>query len=149
MNATAEEVLKELNTSIGGVPPGYIMTVWDRVEPLLKRVVKPETGYAMEHVLNELQMAKLQLWVIEDFLAVVVTCIQERPLHRVLWVQFMAGDRMDEWLDDWITVQEEYARHNGCIAVEFSGRAGWHKKIHRQNQHRAYKPVLTTFRKEL
>ena len=142
----SEAVFDEIETPIGGVPPDQVMAVWDRIEPLLRRVVKPQTGQTMDSVLYALQMTQTQLWVIGDFQAIVITSIEQRPLHRVLWVQFCAGDYMDEWLDDWIAVQEEFARANDCAAVEFSGRKGWNK-IHQK--HRDYKPVLTTFRKEL
>ena len=146
MVANAQEIFDELTTPIGGVMPNQVVAIWDRVEPLLARVVKPNTGYSLDSVLTALQLADMQLWVVGDFKGVVVTQIMVRPLHSVLWVQFIAGDHMKDWLGDWITVQEEFARHHGCAAIEFSGRKGWNK-IH--EQHREYKPVLTTFRREL
>ena len=146
MSAAAENIFDEIEAKIGGVPAHAIMLVWERVEPLLQRVVKPETGYSLDSVLTALQLSAMQLWIVNDFQAAIVTSIQERPLHRVLWVQFLAGDSMDEWLSDWIAVQEEYAKHNGCAAIEFQGRRGWNK-VH--EKHRDYKPMLTIFRKEL
>lgn len=142
-----DELFDELQTPIGGVPSHRIMDVWERVEPLFKRVVKPETGWSLRSLLTALQMGQFQLWVIGDFQAVVVTQVQDRPEQRVLWVQFIVGDDMQEWLDDWITVQEAFAREHDCAAVEFSGRKGWHKIS--EKQHEAYKPVLTIFRREL
>lgn len=142
----SEAVFDTIETPIGGVQPHQVMAVWDRVEPLLRKVVKPQTGYTLDAVLTEVQLGTMQLWIIGDFRAAILTAIQNRPLHRVLWVQFMAGEGMDEWLDDWIAVQEEYAQFNDCKAIEFSGRKGWNKIY---NDHRDYRPVLTTFRKEL
>lgn len=146
MSAAAEQLQGYDGVPIAPVPPTYLPRVWPRAEPLLAKVVKPETGYSLDTLLTELQMMKHQLWVIGDFEAVAVTTIQERPLHRVLWVQFIAGSGMDHWLGDWITVQEEFAKAEDCIAVEFSGRRGWNKVYKR---HDGYKPVLTTFRKEI
>lgn len=146
MAAVAEKIFDEIDTPIGGVPIPQIMAVWPKVEPLLRRVVIPTTGYDLGSVLTQLQMGYMQLWVIGDFQAVAVTQIQIRPLHKVLWSQFIAGDHADEWLDDWEVVQAEYARANDCVAVEFSGRPGWRKF---QQKYREYKPVLTTYRKEL
>ena len=123
------------------------MLVWDRVEPLLRRVLKPVTGVTPDAVLTELQLAKMQLWVIGDFEAVAVTSVNVRPLHKVLWVQYVAGDNMKHWLDDFIRVLESFAEHNECVAVEFSGRQGWLRHLARD--HPEFKPVLTTMRREL
>lgn len=146
MAAVAEDVFERIETPISGVPSWGVMKVWDRVEPLLDKVVKPESGWDMHHVLNALQTASMQLWVIDDFKAVVVTYVQPRPLHNVLWIQFLAGTHMSDWLDDWIAVQEEFAKFNHCAAIEFAGRDGW-KKI--TEQHPEYKPILTTIRRNL
>lgn len=143
----ADVVFDELQTPIGGVPSHKVVQVWDRVEPLLKRVVKPETGWSLQAVLTALQMGTFQLWVIGDFQAVVITQVQDRPEQRVFWVQFIVGDGMQDWLDDWIAVQEAFAREHKCAAVEFSGRKGWRKIS--EKQYEAYKPVLTIFRREL
>lgn len=148
MSAAAEKIFDEIETPIGGVPADMVMTVWHRVEPVLRRVVKPATGYDLDAVLNELQLGQMQLWVIGDFQAVAVTRIQERPRQRVLWCQFIAGDSIEDWLDDWVAVQTEFAKAHDCAAIEFSGRQGWHKYA-RKFRFRDYKPVLTTFRKEL
>ncbi len=131
---------------IGQVPQDKVPLVWPQVEPLLARVVKPHTGFDLSSVLMQLQMGRLQLWVINDFQACAVTQIQERPIQRVLWCQFIAGDFMDDWLDMWEYVQAEFARMNGCGAVEFSGRPGWRKF---NAKYKKYKPVLTTYRMEL
>lgn len=146
MVAAAEKIFDEIDTPIGGVPPEQVMNVWHKVEPLLKRVVKPHTGYDLHTLLTLLQLSRMQLWVIGDFQAVAITEIQDRPIHRVLWCQFVVGDKVDDWLDDWERVQAEFAKANGCVAVEFSGRKGWHKF---QNKYKNYKPVLVTYRKEL
>ena len=139
-------VFEEIRTPIGGVPSDRIAQVWDRVEPLLRRVVRRETGYTLPSVRVELQLGHAQLWVVGNFLAVAVTKIVPRPAESVLWVQFIAGTQMNDWLEDWIAVQEAYAREKGCSAVEFNGRRGWAKI---REQHREYKPALTVFRREL
>ena len=148
MNAIPEkqEIFGGLDTPIAGVPSHHIMRVWERVEPLFKRVVKPETGWSLKALLTALQLGYIQLWIIGNFQGVVTTQILERPTEKVLWVQFMAGKNMVDWLDDWIKVQEAFARDRSCSVVEFSGRKGW-KKI--CETHVAYRPISTTFRREL
>jgi hypothetical protein len=141
-----QAVFEQIDAAIGGVPSNRVLDVWERVEPMLARVVRPQTGYTLQSVLVDLQMAKSQLWIIGNFQTVVVTEIQQRPAERVLWVRFIAGSGMDEWLDDWVMVQEAYAQGNDCTAVEFSGRKGWNGI---NDRHPEYKAVLTTFRREL
>ena len=140
------EIFEDLETPIGGVAPEMIMAVWERVEPLLRRVVKPSTGFRLDDVLYRLQLAQWQLWVIGDFQAAAVTEIQIRPLHPVLWVQFIAGDDIDSWLNDWETVLYHFGKAHNCAAIEFNGRRGWNKF---QNKFRNYKPVMTTYRREI
>ncbi len=147
MSAAEKEVFEDLKTPIGGVPAEMVVQVWDKVAPILARVVKPETGYAVDDVLTELQFARMQLWVIDDFKAVIVTTILQLPLRKTLWIQFVAGDDLDDWMDDWIVVQEGFARYNGCSVIECSGRSGWTKKL--CNRYPGYKAVTTNYYKEL
>lgn len=115
----------DLTTPIGGVPAEYVLAVWPKIEPILKRVVTPDTGFDLAHVLAQLQDGLWQLWVVGNFDAVIITSIEIRPLHKVLWVHYCAGDNFEEWVDDWVTLQDEFGRAQGCKAVEFVGRTGW------------------------
>jgi len=142
----ADKWPKNLTVPIGGVPSERIGAVWERVLPLLHRVIKPMTGYSTSALYSELISGLSQLWVIGDFQAIVVTSVQQRPLHKILWVQFLAGSKLGHWLDDWITVMEAFAKAHDCVAIEFSGRPGWNWI---QKQHPDYRAVSTTFRKEL
>jgi len=140
-----DELFSRLVTQIGGVPSERIADVWERVKPILERVVTPDTGYSLDDVMLELHDATAQLWIIEDFQAVVVTKILDRPTHRAFWVWFAAGDDVASWIDDFTELAEVFAKHMGCRYVEFSGRKGW-AKFCKPN---GYRVVLTTFRKDL
>lgn len=137
---------EQMEYPVGGVPSEKIMLVWDRVEPILARVVKEETGHSLQSVLTALQMSQMQLWVVGDFNGVVVTSVEQRPLHKVLFINFLAGYELNGWLDAWIDVLEDYARFNECVAIEFNGRKGWNKIGER---HPEYKSTHTVFRREL
>ena len=118
---------------IYALTPHDVVTLWDKIEPILAKAVVPETGWNTDAVLYAVQMGNVQLWLVGDFLGVVITEVQSRPIERVLWVQFMAGDGfLDEWVDAWIETQDEYARQMGCTAVEFqSPRKAW-KRIQKR-----------------
>lgn len=143
MNNAAKQ-LETLN--MGGIPSTDVIKIWPAVEPILQRVVKRETGHSMQSVLSALLMAKMQLWVIGDFKGVVVTEIQNRPVERVLFTLFLAGQDMKEWIDDWCEYQIEYAKYNGCTAVEFNGRKGWNKIGETRPD---WKSIRTVFRQEI
>ena len=141
------EAAKKLPENVcGGVPADKIMQVWFKAEPLLKRVVTWETGHSLQSVLAKLQLGTMQLWIVNDFQAVIVTSINELPLYKVLWIQFTVGNDMNEWMDDCAVVIEAYAKHNQCVAIELSGRRGWEKI---RKKFPGYKHVLSTFRKVL
>jgi hypothetical protein len=141
--ASAAKQLESIE--MGGVPSDGVMNVWPGVEPLLRRVVTPDTGQTLQSVLTSLLMAKMQLWVIGNFQGVVITEIQDRPAERVLFTLYLAGEDMKAWLDDWCDLQDEYARHNGCAAVEFNGRKGWNKIGESRPE---WKSIRTVFRRE-
>ena len=130
---------------IGGVLPEHVMLVWDKVEPMLARVVRPETGQSLDSVRSQLLSSHAQLWVVGDFQGVVITTIEDRPTQRVLFTPFLVGNNMAEWLDDWIAMQDEYARFHKCEAIEFSGRKGWGKFAETRPE---WKPIRTIFRRE-
>jgi hypothetical protein len=137
---------EQLGIQIGGIPSDQIMRVWHGVEPVLARVIKPDTGYTMQSVLTSLQLTKMQLWIIGNFQGVVVTQIEDRPAQRVLFTLFLAGDSMSEWMDELNVTLEQYARHEGCVAIEFNGRKGWNKIGEAKSE---WKPIRTVFRREL
>lgn len=135
-----------MTATITGIQSKFIDSVWPEVVPVLKRVVTEETGQTLEALHERLVNREMQLWVIDNYKAVVVTCIHKRPLHNVLWVEYIAGEDMDDWLNSWMSLQEHYARQYNCAAIEFSGRKGWK---HFQKKYPEYREILTTFRKDL
>lgn len=139
------EFLEQLETNISGVPSTGVLEVWDRVAPVLDRVVTPDTGYTLEQVMLEIHDQNAQLWIIEDFEAVVVTKVLIRPLHKALWVWYVAGDNAARWMPDLMVLMEAFAGANDCDYVEFSGRKGWAKYC----KPSGYRVVLTTFRKDI
>lgn len=134
------------NPDIVMLPPELVVRFWPRLERLLRSAVKPQTGYSLDSVLDALQMGHMQAWVIRDFKAVAVTSILQRPLHNVLWVQFLAGKHMDEWLPKLSKRLRKTAKELDCKAVEFAGRRGWSKI---NQNYPEYRPVFTIFRSDI
>lgn len=112
---------------------------------MLERATR-RTGFSTDSIAADLWARNSLLWVINDFEAVVVTKLVIRDKERVLWIDWIAGKNMTDWIEDWEAVQNQHAIDVGCTAVEFQGRKGWekHNKVHT-----AYKPILTIYRREL
>lgn len=120
------------------------LSSWDWIEPLLSKVAN-KGGFTTDAILTDIQTGQAQLWNVDD-LAVLVTRIIQRPMEKIFWIEWLSGERMDEWLERWEKVQNDFAMANGCTAVEFQGRKGWHKY---NEAYEDYKPLATIFRKEL
>ena len=136
MVANAETI--EDKTQVYALLPAQVVELWANLEPLLAKAVQPETGWNTDAILYSCQMGQLQCWLVgDDFKGVVITEVQARPIERVLWVQFMAGKGfLGDWVEDWIEVQDAYAREMGCTAVEFqSPRKAWEKIRERFPEH--------------
>lgn len=131
---------------IGGVPTNAILDIIPRIAPLLRRVITKESGYTVESVLSELLSGETQLWVINDFETIHITRVQHRPLERVLWMEWSAGENMLSWVDAWVDFQEAIAKAHNCTSIEFQGRMGYkrHEKLHG-----GYKPLRILYRREL
>ena len=113
----------------------------------LADLIQPATGHTLQSVLRALQTANMQLWVIGDFLAVVITSIEQRPSgERIMAVNYIAGSGMDRWLGDWLAVQEAYGKAHDCVAIELAGRRGWQKALAMWPE---YKTAYTVYRREL
>ena len=117
-----------------------------QVTRMLRDYVKPSTGYDLPGVQEELLAGTMQAWVVNDFEAIAITAIQDRPVQKVLWAQFLIGQRMRDWLGDLGEILADYARHHSCKAVEFAGRKGWSKI---NTQFPEYHPQWIVFRREL
>ena len=71
----------------------------------------------------------MQLWIaLEDdhILASMVTQIIPYPRKRVLRIISIAGEDMENWIDN-LPIIENWALSNGCTSLECWGRKGWLK----------------------
>lgn len=62
-------------------------------------------------------------------LGFLITEIKEVPGERVLLVQLISGERLDEWKDEAHRVLCDFARANGCTAIEATCRLGLEQKL--------------------
>ena len=131
--------------TVRGVQARDLATVWHRVEPILSRALEQHTDERPNDVMLDIMSERVQLWQINDFQAVCLTQIQVRPTIKVLWIYYVAGEGMGEWIGDLIAVLKAFAAAKGCGRLEFSGRKGWIKAL----QPHGFAGVSVTMRLEL
>lgn len=141
----AHDIFSEIEVFIGRVPEEKLLTVWPRVLPLVEKMIAKHPGRCPEALLGELLCGAGELWVIGDFQAISITRINHKPREKALFIEWLGGDGIDEWVEDWLKVAEAYAKAMQCDCVEFFGRMGYRRYEKRFN----YKPVNTIYRKEL
>ena len=73
----------------------------------------------------------------------VITEMAEYPQKKILRYFLAGGKNLGHWLTDIQTKIEDFAKRNGCNAIEVAGRKGWIRKLHGYN-----KPVFI-IRKDL
>ena len=114
---------------IWGIRRDQILDNWfSKAERMVARILdRMDTGYEVGDVLLQLQLGRMQLWVVDDWEAVAVTEISVWPQYKALTVVFLSGEGMKQWFPELMDTLEAYAGEQGCRYVEAHGRRGWEK----------------------
>jgi hypothetical protein len=117
------------------VRPDDVAIIADDLRPVVEGVI-PYAGnrYTADDLIGQCSRGELILWVIHEegkIIAFVGAISVQYPLKSVLSLQFCAGERMDEWLDDYMAVAVETAKDMGCSCIELAGRKGWERVMAR------------------
>lgn len=119
---------------IGAVPTTMIELVWRKTLPHLQRV--------QEKAPNEIDLSKTKeallsgshmLLIASEGEDIIAACILRDETyvtgHRVLLVNMLGGDRMDEWVERMNRIVVAIARDTNCNEVRAIGRKGWIKAL--------------------
>lgn len=98
-----------------------------KIHPLLFRIAETSDGFTVESLVQDIAEGNFVLWSIHDFKAIALTMLQVRPTQKVLFVPWLAGADMDDWVEDWLEHLKNHAKEAGADAVEFFGRPGYEK----------------------
>ncbi len=118
---------------VSPVPTNDVDIVWDRCEPLLEMATERSEG--REHtggLYDKIMTQHCRLWVIAvdgNIVGSATTEVIQYTKYRSLHVSFLGGDKMSEWLSDFILKLKEYAKHNNCTTIEQTGRKGWLREL--------------------
>jgi hypothetical protein len=139
MTATVEVLRSGTGADTGrtvlmGISPDMLPVFWPLVAPLLAQALEHADGrYALEDVRDALLARDMQLWIAVDprSLAIEAACVTEivaYPREKRCGVVFCAGRRTERWLRHLDEI-EDWARGQGCHALELQGRPGWERLL--------------------
>jgi hypothetical protein len=114
------------------VPSRQIIDVWPEVLAQIERALAHSGGrYAPEDFLAALLRREMQLWTVRDgdqLTGLAITELRNYPRQRRCRYLLLAGEDFDRWQHLQQDI-ENWARANGCRAMEMCGRRGWERKL--------------------
>jgi len=125
---------------IEGIQSDEVDDVWEKVEPLVNKAMEYADGKMVaDDVYKALKAKDMQLWLVPG--GVWITHIIDYPQSKRLdWVA--AAGEYQEWTS-YLPYLFEWAKTQGCDAVEVSGRPGWGRKLGFEEIHRIFRVRLT------
>ena len=116
------------------VPTNEITKVWDRIEPLVDKVIPYTYGRMLTvDVLHSLITNQYHLWIIykdeKEIEAIAITEFMKYPRKTVLLINFISGDNLDKWIKELDKTLVKFSKESGCDFLEACGRAGWERKV--------------------
>lgn len=118
---------------------------WNAACKLIAESVNKARDETLAEVMGSVVSGLSQLWAaIEDDELVLAAVTQLVPVRdgKQAFCWHMGGD-FGRGGEAMVAVFLEWARAEGCVSAEITGRPGWQRKL------KDWKPVATTLRKEL
>lgn len=121
--------------TISAVPVNLVEFVYPKAVPHLERVIdKAPLDINLTSIKEKLLTGASMLVVILDGEEVIAVNILESSIfetgHKVLYIPITGGDRMDEWLDRFMSLAHAIARDLKCNEIRgMSCRKGWLKAL--------------------
>lgn len=134
-----------MSAELSCVDPAQVPKLWPHVSHLIRRAMERGRMGRFADVEADVIGANAYLWLAVDsgsVLAAAVTRVTNEPDGRLCTIVACAGH-------DWprfgflIAGLEDYARAEGCAALEICGRPGWQRRL------TGYRTVKVVIRKEL
>jgi len=130
--------------------PAQVSEHWHMVkEPLKEALAHSVNETPIEVWLSRILNLQAQLWVFtrdDEIIGVGLTQFLDYATHRTLHLVLCGGIDWETWADQYYVV-EEFAKKNGCKAVEQWGRKGWTKILPKHIP--GFETVYYVMRKEL
>jgi hypothetical protein len=115
------------------VPVADLDKIWELCSPLLEKATdRSGSRETIDGLYLKIKSGASRLWCISldgIVLGAASTEVNQYTSCRALHVSFVGGERMSEWLEEFINELKIYAKFNGCQSIEQTGRPGWHREL--------------------
>lgn len=115
-----------------GIPSSDLDRVWPAVANDIEEAAKTSRGkFLAEDIYQELKDQTCQLWVWESESArgVFITQVHSYKRNKVCWIRIATGHNYQEWVSQVMRTIEEWAKEQGCDAMELLARPGWKRVL--------------------
>ena len=119
--------------TITRVPQAALDIVWPDTKEFIQKAIDHGLGeYELHDVEGWLSTADMALWTVNDGtkpIAAFTTRVCQYPKRRDLVIDFVGGERLEEWLEDATNTLNEYAKVFRCQHISSFGRLGWSRHL--------------------
>jgi hypothetical protein len=134
---------REINHTITMVPPNYAETLWPDVrEQLLRAIARSKGRWSERALFNSIVSGHQHLWLAFDsehkINGVGTTELVSYPSKKMLTIQFLGGDKFNDWVWDMLERFADWARDNNCDGIEATARMGFWKWLQQDGYERSY-----------
>lgn len=110
------------------VPPNHLEGLWEPAYKMLEKAIARNDGFLPEDVFNAIMRGNMTLWlaVVDNVVkGAMVTQIVTYPRKRTVFLLFMGGEEMKEWLTEMEREIVNYANAIGAQDIESLARKGF------------------------
>jgi hypothetical protein len=134
---------RDVTHTITMVPPNFADTLWPEVRgQLMKAVARSRGRWNEEALLHRIKLGHQHLWLAFDsehtIDGVGTTELVEYPGKRMLAIQFLGGDKFNDWVWDMLERFADWAKDNNCDGIEATARMGFWKWLEQDGYERSY-----------
>ena len=134
---------RKITHTITIAPTNYLNALWPDVEKQLERAVVRSNGrWTMEVLFHVIASGQQQLWLAFDedknIDGVGTTEIIEYPNKKMLAIQFLGGDKFNDWVWEMLERFNSFAKETGCHGIEATARKGFWKWLGQDDFKQSY-----------
>jgi hypothetical protein len=120
--------------NISRVEPQTLDFVWSALRPQILKALSLGAGehYTESYYFDAVKSGAMTMWVGHEGRQVVaggIISVQQHPKHKTVFVELLAGERLDAWLPQVETLLKEFKELVGATTIEASCRPGLAKKL--------------------
>ena len=132
---------------VSGIQSSKVNDVWDRCKKFIEMGNnKSQQEMNVDDIYEKLLTTDMQLWIVfsedAEIVSVLTTEIVIYPRVKTCRIVTLGGKDMDDWVEQFLKMLEEWALENNCEAMETACRKGFIKKLEKFDYEHTY-TILT------